>query len=164
MAGGGEASLNYLEKRAQEKGGELSPEAMAALRRGWYLGDESFRDRLLGMLEKSSGVLKKKGSHSPDAVQSHGETEAGEITRAGERLFEIKSGEHEGEPKLRKGDARKVAIAILLKRRTNVGNQWIAERLEMGHNQSVGRLVKQGNEDRKIKSLCRKLEKMSGYY
>jgi hypothetical protein len=104
--------------------------------------------------------LKEKGSHSPDAVQSRGEAEAEEIINAGKRLFEIESGEPEGEPKLRKGDARKVAIAILLKRRTNVGNQWIAERLEMGHNQSVSRLIKYGNEHRKIKSLCGNQEEM----
>jgi REP element-mobilizing transposase RayT len=64
---GRQAYVNDLEKRAEEQGGELPPEAMAALRRGWYLGDESFRDRLLGMLGKGSAVLKKKGSHSPNA-------------------------------------------------------------------------------------------------
>ena len=30
--------------------------ALAALRRGWYLGEETFRDRLLDLVEKAKGV------------------------------------------------------------------------------------------------------------
>jgi hypothetical protein len=156
---GRRAYVNYLEKRAAEQGGELSPEAMAALRRGWYLGDESFRDRLLGMLGKGSAILKKKCSHSPATLRSHDEAEAESIVQRGKRLFEIED-HRKGESLLRKGDARKVAIAMVVKRKTNVGNRWIAEALEMGHPQSVSRLIKQGNENREIQKDCRKLEKM----
>jgi hypothetical protein len=152
--------LNDLEKRAAEQGGELSPEAMAELRRNCYPGDEKFRDWLLGMMKESSGVLKKTGSHFPDTLRSHGEVEAKRIVRLGKRYFEIDGTRGEGKPKLRKGDARKVAIAMVVKRKTNVGNRWIAEALEMGHPQSVSRLIKQGNENRKTQKDCRKLEKM----
>jgi hypothetical protein len=34
----------------------------------------------------------------------------------------------------RKGDPRKVVLASVVKSHTSVGNEWIAKRLEMGHN------------------------------
>lgn len=42
---------------------------------------------------------------------------------------------------LRKGDPRKVLVAVLLRKRTSVGNRWLAERLAMGHTAGVSRLV-----------------------
>ena len=150
----------YLEKRAEEQGGELSPEAMQALRHGWYLGDETFRDRLLSLIEKPSSLLKKKGSHAPASLQSHGEGEAEKIVKLGLDHFDLQLGSKQGQPSLRKGDPRKVAIAILVKTTTSVGNQWVADRLEMGHNRSVSRLIREGKQDPEIKKLCRKFKKM----
>ena len=60
----------------------------------------------------------------------------------------------------RKGDPRKVALASVVKSNTSVSNEWISQRLEMGHNRSVSRLIRQGNESPKIKKLCSKLLKM----
>ena len=42
----------------------------------------------------------------------------------------------------RKGDPRKVAMAILIKHHTSVSNIWIAEQLGMGHIRSVSQLMK----------------------
>jgi hypothetical protein len=50
-----------LEQRAARDGGNLPEAAMAALRRGWYLGDGTFRDRLPALVKKSSKLLRKKG-------------------------------------------------------------------------------------------------------
>lgn len=55
---------------------------------------------------------------------------------------------------------RKVVIAITIKRLTSVSNLWIAERLEMGHDKSVRRLIKQGKADETIQKQCKELEKM----
>ena len=41
---------------------------------------------------------------------------------------------------LRKGDRGEVLVAALLRRKTTVGNGWIAKRLRMGHHGSVSRL------------------------
>ena len=60
----------------------------------------------------------------------------------------------------RKGDPRKVALASVVKAHTSVGNEWLAIRLEMGHHRSVSRLIRQGNNDDKIKKLCAKLTKL----
>ena len=62
--------VSYLEARAAE-GGNFPEAATAALRRGWYLGDESFRDQLLKLLKKGSGKLRKQGSHSGPSVIAH---------------------------------------------------------------------------------------------
>ena len=42
---------------------------------------------------------------------------------------------------LRKGDWRKVLVAVLLHQRSAVGNSWLSDRLAMGHTASVSRLV-----------------------
>jgi putative transposase len=73
---GRRAYLAYLEKRAAENCGNLSKAAMAALRGGWYLGDETFRDQSQGLVEKASKLLRKKGNHATAAVKCHGEGEA----------------------------------------------------------------------------------------
>jgi hypothetical protein len=41
-----------LEARAANDGGAIDAEATKSLKRGWYLGKESFKDRLLKLLEK----------------------------------------------------------------------------------------------------------------
>lgn len=158
---GRRAYVDYLEKRARSNRGELSPEAMAALRRGWYLGDEGFRDRLLGMIDRTADTLKRKGSHEAAVVKSHGEQEAERIVGIGLKVFglEPEGGDEQGTP-LRKGDPRRVAIAMMLKNQTAVSNRWIAERLGMGHDRSVSRLIRQGKENRKIVRMCRELERM----
>jgi putative transposase len=156
---GRRAYVEYLEKRAAEDGGNLSAEAMAALRRGWYLGDDTFRDRLLALVEKGSKRLLRKGSHSPGPVRLHGEVEAERIVAAGLERLELV--DDAGRPvRSRKGDPRKVALASVVKERTSVGNEWLANRLQMGHDRSVSRLIRHGREDPKIKKLCAELSKM----
>ncbi len=39
---------------------------------------------------------------------------------------------------------------------TGMGNEWILQRLEMGHNRSVSRLIRQVNDNPEIKRLCSK--------
>ena len=59
----------------------------------------------------------------------------------------------------RKGDTRKVAMAILIKRHTSASNIWIAERIGMGHDRSVSRSIKQGKDNEIISQRCKELEK-----
>jgi len=152
---GRRAYVDYLEKRAADDGGNLSDEAMAALRMGWYLGDETFRDRLLELVKKGSGLLVKKGSHVAAPVRRHGELEAEKMVAKGLVQFDLVDEAGRLIPS-RKGDPRKVALATVIKTHTSVGNEWLAERLEMGHNRSVSRLIRQGNNDVRIKKLCAK--------
>jgi hypothetical protein len=54
----------------------------------------------------------------------------------------------------RKGDPHKMASASVVKSHTSVGNEWIAQRLEMGHSRSVSRMIRQGNDNPQVIKLC----------
>ena len=43
---------------------------------------------------------------------------------------------------------------------TGIGNEWIWQRLEMGNNRSVSRLIRQVNDNPEIIRLCSKLLRM----
>jgi REP element-mobilizing transposase RayT len=133
---GRRAYVAWLEARAAAQGGKIDEKAMKALRRGWYLGEATFGDRLLDMLKKPSA----KKSRASEAPKAHGVAEAERlVSEAMERLG--LSADPKELAKLRKGDRRKVLVACLLRQRTTAGNPWIAERLAMGHSGSVSRLV-----------------------
>jgi REP element-mobilizing transposase RayT len=133
---GRRAYVAWLEARAAREGGKIDETAMKALRRGWYLGDATFGDRLLDMHKKPSA----KKSRASEAPKAHGVAEAERLlSEAMERLG--LSVAPKKLAKLRKGDGRKVLVACLLRQRTAAGNPWIAERLAMGHSGSVSRLV-----------------------
>jgi hypothetical protein len=155
---GRKAYVEWLEIRAREDHGRLPDEAMQALQRGWYLGEDRFRDKLLALLEKGAKVLKAKGSHSGLAMKSHGEDAAEKIVQSGFDLWDMSEGMEKAHV-YQKSDPQKVAIAIVIKQQTNVSNIWIAARLGMGHDRSVSRLVKNGKENDEIIKLCKKLEK-----
>ncbi len=158
-ARGRRAYADYLEARAAENGGKFPPEASAALQRGWYLGDEGFRDRLLDLVEKGSRALRKAGSHSGMAVAAHGEREAERWVAAG--ICELELCDEEGNLlPARKGDPRKVALATLLRTHTAISNAWLAKRLAMGHDRSVSRLIRQGADRNEVTKWRQRLEQM----
>ncbi|GHC40142.1 hypothetical protein [Roseibacillus persicicus] len=155
---GRRAYVKYLEERASNHRGTLSPEAMSALRRGWYLGDESFRDRLLAIADTQGLKTRKRTSLTPEILRSHGITEAKKIIQKSFEELELTLDDKQ--ESLRKGDYRKVAIATLLKSKTEVTNQWITQQLKMGHENSVNRLIRKGKDDSETKKLVRRLNKM----
>jgi putative transposase len=61
---GRRAYVAWLEARAAREGGKIDEKAMKALRRGWYLGEATFGDRLLDMLKKPS-AKKSRASEAP---------------------------------------------------------------------------------------------------
>ena len=156
---GRRAYVDYLEARATGNGGEFPPEATAALRRGWYLGDESFRDRLLAMVRKGGNAIRRSGSHSGAAVVAHGVRKAERLVTAGLRQLALCDGKGKPLPS-RKGDPRKVALATLLRAHTAMNNEWVAKRLDMGHDKSVSRLIRQGRDQREVGKCLRSLEQM----
>lgn len=156
---GRRAYVAYLEKRATNDGGKLSESAMTALRSGWYLGDETFRDQLLELVQHGSKFLMKNGSHSPAAIKLHGEGEAERIVRWG--MAELGLVDKKGRVvPTRKGDPRKVALASVVKSHTCVSNLWVSQRLDMGHDRSVSRLIRQGNDCPEVQTLRAELLKM----
>ena len=105
---------------------------MQALRRGWYLGEQSFKDKLLGFMDKAQAKVLKKASHSGGAVRARNEMEA-------ERIITV-VGAALGMPTdrselmlMKKGDRNKVICAAIARSNTAVANDWLSERLAMGH-------------------------------
>lgn len=129
--------LQHMERRANEgetryAGLSLVDEdnPQSTLRRGWYYGRESFRDRLL---KKANAVVKRprtsrkrsRGQNGGD----HGEAEARRLiaeglARAGMKRREL--------TKLAKGDIRKARIAARVRATTTMSLQWVANELRMG--------------------------------
>jgi REP element-mobilizing transposase RayT len=156
---GRRAYVDWLEARAANDGGNIDQKAQDALRRGWYLGEDTFRDRLLDLVDKVKGVKSRKRRTSECVGRDYVKLDA-------ERFIET-CGPHLGLPtgvaelaRLRKGDKRKAILAALLRRRTTVGFEWIATRLQMGHPGSVSRLVCGVKRDRKLEKRINELEKM----
>lgn len=151
------AYVAWLEARASADGGRIDEVSMEALRRGWYLGQESFRDKLLGLMDKAKSGVRKKDSHSGGAVRAHNEGEAERIVVAVGTGLGLSTGREELQL-LKKGDRRKVICAAVAKGRTAVSNDWLAERLAMGHSSYVSTLVQRIRRDKKEGKTLRKYD------
>ena len=104
-----------------------------AVRRGWCLGDKTFRKELLSQMQERRGA-----NHYGEERFESDEAKALWILEA-----ELKRrGWKEGDLKTRrKGDKNKVAIAGRLRRETTMTLKWIAQRLEMGSWSNVSNLL-----------------------
>ena len=88
---------------------------------GWYLGEGSFKDKLLGVIDKAGARLRKKGNATGAAVRGHGEIEAEWITGlVGATLEMPRSMEELGA--LRKGNPRRVICAALVEAHTSMNH------------------------------------------
>ena len=152
---GRRAYVAWLEARAAE-GGKVSAKAMEALKRGWYLGEKSFKDHLLALLEGSKRI-RMKGSRAGEALKEHGATEAERLADSALDALGLPS-ETKKLAALKKGDRRKVLVAMLLRERTIAGNAWIAKRLSMGHPSAVSRALSNGARDASLRRDLRKLD------
>jgi REP element-mobilizing transposase RayT len=150
---GRRAYVAWLEARAAE-GGKITPEATKALKQGWHLGPESFRDRLLGLLDGTKKI-RLKGSQTGGPLREHGAAEAERLLLKALPALELPTTTKEL-ALMRKADPRKAAVAILLRKRTAVANGWIAERLAMGHASTLSRLAK---DESSYSPTLRKLER-----
>ena len=134
------AYIAYLERRALEDKGNLSDEAMRELRRGWYLGTDSFRDTLVNLVDEGKKSVMKKGSVTGELVKARKRSDAEEliVRLASEMKFSVAKDDLKNE---RKGVWQKVLIAAIVKKHTSMKNEWIAERLEMGHPAGMRKVV-----------------------
>jgi len=108
------------ERRRQEGGGEQ----WAAIRRGWFFGDETLKAELLARASERIGAQ----NYGAERRES-GEAKAERLVR--EELAKLGWTEAEVAQR-RKGDPGKVRIARRLRRETTMTLSWIAARLKMG--------------------------------
>jgi hypothetical protein len=112
------------------------------LRRGWCLGGASFRERMLSLLERTSEKLSKAKEVDGAIKRDHDASEAWRILSKAMVCFGIGEADL---ARLKRSDPRKLAIARVIRSRTSVSNQWIAQKLSFGHVSSVSRYCS-GNE------------------
>jgi putative transposase len=144
---GRRAYLAWLEVRAANEGGKIDDAAVAAIRRGWYLGSESFKDRLLKLFDPESGKAPSGRSRTGREIRDHGEKEAERLVRAGIRALGAPSAK-KALATWPKSDRRKILLAGILRTHTSVSNDWIANRLVMGHPGSISRMLSACRGDR----------------
>ena len=108
----------------EERRGAEEGEEFRRIRRGWCLGDETFRQDLLAQMSEQMGA------------EHFGDERAATAEASAERIIaeELKRGRwQEADLKTRsKGDPVKVALAARLRAETTMTVGWIAERLAMG--------------------------------
>jgi putative transposase len=137
---GRRAYVAWLEARAEE-GGKIGTKAQTALKRGWYLGEEAFKDRLLNLVEKvKRGSRKRSRKGTAEQWQDHGERDAEALIARHAPKLGLPTTCRELEA-LRKGDERKALLASLLASKTTVSREWLGQRLGMGHPGSVSRML-----------------------
>jgi REP element-mobilizing transposase RayT len=146
---GRRAYVAWLEARATNNDGKIDEDALQAIRRGWYLGKDSFKDRLLKLIDKTTAKAPSGRSHTGGEIRDHGEKEAIRIVRQGMKALGAPSG-ISALAALPKSDERKIILASLLRERTSVSNHWIASRLSMGHPGSVSRMTSAGRSDKNL--------------
>jgi len=106
-------------RRGAEEGGEFKP-----IRRGWCLGEETFRQELLAQMSERLGA-----EHYGEERAETEEAKAERIIAEEWKRRKWTAAELQTQAK---GDARKVALAARLRAETTMTVGWIAERLGMG--------------------------------
>jgi len=132
----------YLEGRALElesKTGRVElNEQWKMLRRGWYMGSEGFRGR---MMERVKEALNRgqASSYQGEAKREHGLAEAERLLQAGMAALGIAQGEL---PAAAKWTMEKRVLAWWLRQRTTAGRQWLCDRLQIGEVSAVTRAIR----------------------
>ena len=149
----------YMEGRVLELGMQSGRQALESqwrqIRRGWYLGGEGFKGRLVKMLRAAIGN-RRSSSHAGEAKKAHGEDEAEGWLAVGLKILGLAHDSLRTHPK---GMKEKMVLAWWLRGRTIVGREWIAERLWIGDPSRVSKgiqIVKQGADGR-VNALKRRL-------
>ena len=124
--GGRQEFERRMEGRRAEK---AAPEALKALRRGWCLGSEAFRQEQLEQLEGELGEH-HAGELRRESAEAKGERiMAQELKRLGWKEAEL--------ARRRKSDPDKLAIAARLRRETTLTLKAIAARVGLGTSKSA---------------------------
>ena len=129
----------HLESRALEtqEGDSVSEAQWKAIRRGWYLGDQKFRDRLKEILEKAMEG-KRRQSFAGGAAIAHDESGAEKLLKTALSQLDLKP---RSLKTMAKGADEKQVLAWLLRTRTAVSRRWVSERLGMGDESRVTQAV-----------------------
>jgi REP element-mobilizing transposase RayT len=153
---GRRAYVAWLEARAANAKGEIDAVATKALRRGWYLGEPTFADKLRALV----GCRPDRKVEGRDVTaRAHDEASAEGLAQQALEILGLPT-DSVMLANLRKGDPKKILVAAIIRKHTSVGNRWLADRLVMGHTAGVSRLLGSLLGDKENLKKMSKLEKM----
>ena len=98
----------------------------STLRRGWYWGSESFRERLLALIKPSAEYINNRNFSSSEQGRDKYKFRAEWIIERGTSSFSL--ADSDTLLTLKRGDRRRVAVAWALCRKTTMSQRWIADR------------------------------------
>jgi len=111
----------HMEARRLE---EADDEALKPLRRGWCLGSEQFREKMLELMDGKLGENHSGELHREPAEQKANHIICEELSRRGWEESDLAT--------RRRSDPGKVAIAARLRKETTLPIKWIATRVQIG--------------------------------
>jgi REP-associated tyrosine transposase len=127
------AGRQRLEQGLEERRGGEEGEEFKRIRRGWYLGEETFRQELLAQMSERMGAEHYGEERAQTAEAMAEQIIAQELQRRRWKEADLKTWP--------KGDPTKVALAARLRAQTTMTVGWIAERLGMGTRGSLNHLL-----------------------
>jgi putative transposase len=139
------AGRAQFERQMERRRGEELGQQWKAIRRGWCLGEEAFREELLAQMSGRMGEHHYGMERRESAEEKAERIVLEELRKAGLRREELAN--------RAKGDPVKVAVAVRLRRETTMTLKWISGRLEMGAWTHLNkRLYQQRQEDQRSQS------------
>jgi REP element-mobilizing transposase RayT len=130
-----------------------------AFTRGWYLGSDSFQQRMLDLMKENQASSERLNLLDHQQRRAYHEHAAEKALQAGLQLVALSEEELARTPKR---DPRKMLLGGWLKSNYSVSNQWIADRLKMGHITTVsqsGKVYQQPG--RQWKGIYKKLNELN---
>ncbi len=103
------------------------------IRRGWFLGCETFRDSLLDRLDDLRSE-RKSSSFCGTEIRLHNERQAQRLLSIAMKQLSLTDKSLESLPK---GAPEKKILAWYIRNQTTVSNEWLAVRLKSGHSVNI---------------------------
>ena len=130
----------YMQGRVQEVlgGSKTVAGEWKALRRGWCLGGDAFREEMLARIG-ARVAPRKRESYSGEGVKGCDRKRAEDYLQRG--LQALKAGQMEFQG-WKTTDERKQALTWLIRSSTRVSCGWLCEQLGLGHRSNISRAVR----------------------
>jgi REP element-mobilizing transposase RayT len=132
------AGRAHFERMVETRRKSEDPDEAKKIQRGWCYGSEEFRQELLEQMESSFGAH-HAGAEKQESAQAKAERILGEeLARLQLRAPDLE--------RARKGDRRKLKIALRLRQETTMSWDWIAGQLAMGTGGSAANAARAATE------------------
>lgn len=131
---------SYMQKRVREvlSGRKELDEEWKSIRRGWVLGDESFRQEMLGYIGEQV-ESRQRESYSGEEIKAIDQKKAERLLKRGLRGVGLTQEELQD---LKTTDRRKQALTWLIRSSVLVSSGWICTELGLGHRSNISRAVR----------------------